>query len=212
MLEKIFDDYRKKSKNYSENEGTLELKNNTQPSKAEKEDFLNEEQVLDVKAKSDEILAKYCTLYKKGGLEPLNQQYLSKKRSREDRKSSAGPNWFNMKAPDLTPELLNELKAVKYGRIAEPFQFHKKDDRKGFAKIFQVGVIKDNIVDGKSQRLRKNEVKNSITKELLEFDKEQNFTLRKFNEYNEQRMKVGMKKNKLNKYKIKNKGKKYIEK
>ena len=113
-----------------------------------------------------------------------------------------------MKAPELTTELKQELKAVQLGKLSEPFQFHKKNDRKGYAKFFQIGVIQDNILDGKANRLKKSEVKNRIAEQLLDYDLEKNFTLRKFNEYQEQRKKIGLKKSKLNKYKLKTKGKK----
>ena len=62
-----------------------------------------------------------------------------------------------------------------------------QNDRKGYAKFFQIGTIQDNILDGKANRLKKNEIKNRIAEQLLDYDLEQNFTLRKFNEYQEQR-------------------------
>ena len=154
-------------------------------------------------------MSKYCTLYSKdNAVKPLNENFLEKKRKREENKRTTGPKWFNMKAPELTTELKQELKAVQLGKLSEPFQFHKKNDRKGYAKFFQIGTIQDNILDGKANRLKKSEIKNSIAEQLLDFDLEKNFTLRKFNEYQEQRKKIGIKKSKLNKFKLKNKGKK----
>ena len=164
--------------------------------------------MLRTKSTAQNILSKYCTLYSSDPLKPLNEEFLAKKRRKIDRKNSAGPGWFNMKAPEMTPELLNELKAVKYGRLSQPYEFHKKDDRKGYAKFFQIGTIQDNILDGKASRLKKSQVKDSITKQLLEFDLKQQFTLKKFNEFNENRKKLGLKKLKLNKNKFKNKSKK----
>ena len=171
--------------------------------------FLNEKDLLTYKKKSADIMSKYCTLYSKdNAVKPLNENYLEKKRKREENKRTTGPKWFNMKAPELTTELKQELKAVQLGNLSQPFQFHKKNDRKGYAKFFQIGTIQDNILDGKANRLKKSEIKNTIAQQLLDFDLEQNYTLRKFNEYQEQRKKIGIKKSKLNKFKLKSKGKK----
>ena len=63
-------------------------------------------------------------------------------------------------------------------------------------------------MDGKVNRLKKSEIKKKIGEKLLDFDLEQNYTLRNFNEYQEQRKKIELKKSKLNQYKLLNKGKK----
>ena len=215
MLNEIFSKYRNDDNNEDlKNEDIDEIDNDNiiktdKVDNQKNSDFLNENELLTYKKKSSEIMSKYCTLYSKdNAIKPLNENYLEKKRKREENKKTTGPKWFNMKAPELTTELKQELKAVQLGKLSEPFQFHKKSDRKGYAKFFQIGTIQDNILDGKANRLKKSEIKNRIAEQLLDFDKEQNFTLRKFNEYQEQRKKLGIKKSKLNKFKLKSKGKK----
>ena len=208
MLNEIFSKYRNDDNNEDlKNEDDSDNENNQENQKTS--DFLNEKDLLTYKKKSADIMSKYCTLYSKdNAVKPLNENYLEKKRKREENKRTTGPKWFNMKAPELTTELKQELKAVQLGNLSQPFQFHKKNDRKGYAKFFQIGTIQDNILDGKANRLKKSEIKNSIAEQLLDYDLEQNFTLRKFNEYQEQRKKLGIKKSKLNKFKLKSKGKK----
>ena len=208
MLNEIFSKYRNDDNNEDlKNEDDSDNENNQENKKTS--DFLNEKDLLTYKKKSADIMSKYCTLYSKdNAVKPLNENYLEKKRKREENKRTTGPKWFNMKAPELTTELKQELKAVQLGNLSQPFQFHKKNDRKGYAKFFQIGTIQDNILDGKANRLKKSEIKNSIAEQLLDYDLEQNFTLRKFNEYQEQRKKLGIKKSKLNKFKLKSKGKK----
>ena len=214
MLNEIFSKYRNDADNEDlKNEDIDEIENDNITSDKQNNqnnsDFLNEKDLLTYKKKSSEVMSKYCTLYSKdNAVKPLNENYLEKKRKREENKKTTGPKWFNMRAPELTTELKQELKAVQLGKISEPFQFHKKSDRKGYAKFFQIGTIQDNILDGKANRLKKSEIKNRIAEQLLDFDIEQNFTLRKFNEYQEQRKKLGIKKSKLNKFKLKSKGKK----
>ena len=209
MLNEIFSKYRNDDNNEdlkSEDESNNDI-NKQENQKTS--DFLNEKDLLTYKKKSADIMTKYCTLYSKdNAVKPLNENYLEKKRKREENKRTTGPKWFNMKAPELTTELKQELKAVQLGNLSQPFQFHKKNDRKGYAKFFQIGTIQDNILDGKANRLKKSEIKNSIAEQLLDFDLEQNYTLRKFNEYQDQRKKIGIKKSKLNKFKLKSKGKK----
>ena len=216
MLNEIFSKYRNddndedlKNEEIDEIESDNENIKINKPNKQKNSDFLNEKDLLTYKKKSEDVMSKYCTLYsKENAVKPLNENYLEKKRRREENRNSTGPKWFNMKAPELTTELKQELKAVQLGKLSEPFQFHKKNDRKGYAKFFQIGTIQDNILDGKANRLKKNEIKNRIAEQLLDYDLEQNFTLRKFNEYQEQRKKLGIKKSKLNKFKLKSKGKK----
>lgn len=45
-----------------------------------------------------------------------------------------------MKAPELTEELKNDLKALKMRSAMDPKRFYKKNDREGFAKYVQVGI------------------------------------------------------------------------
>ena len=209
MLNEIFSKYRNDDNNLDLNSEDESNDNNNNKQENFKSDFLNEKDLLTYKKKSADIMSKYCTLYSKdNAVKPLNENYLEKKRKREENKRTTGPKWFNMKAPELTTELKQELKAVQLGNLSQPFQFHKKNDRKRYAKFFQIGTIQDNILDGKANRLKKSEIKNTIAQQLLDFDLEQNYTLRKFNEYQEQRKKIGIKKSKLNKFKLKSKGKK----
>ena len=209
MLNEIFSKYRNDDNNEDIKDNIESDNDDNKIENQKSSDFLNEKDLLTYKKKSADIMSKYCTLYSKdNAVKPLNENFLEKKRKREENKRTTGPKWYNMKAPELTTELKQELKAVQLGKLSEPFQFHKKNDRKGYAKFFQIGTIQDNILDGKANRLKKSEIKNSIAEQLLDFDLEQNFTLRKFNEYQEQRKKIGIKKSKLNKFKLKNKGKK----
>ena len=78
-------------------------------------------------------------------------------------------------------------------------------DRDILPKFFQLGTILDNIVDGKKNRLKKSEVKGRLAEEFLEEDKEKKYSLRKFEELQDARRKVGLKKTNLNKYKLKSK-------
>ena len=163
--------------------------------------------------KTEEILKKYSTLNNikeenKYQINPLTKKYLEKKKKRINDKKTTGEEWFNMTAPEMTPELKEDLKAVQLRHIIDPAHFYKKMDRNNIPKFFQIGTIMDNIIDGKNSRLKKSEVKQRIAEEFLSEDKSNSFSLRKFEELQNQRRKIGLKKNKLNKFKQKNMGKK----
>lgn len=197
-------------------------------------DFLDEFNKFSDNQKSEEILKKYCTLYADEemelektfsnkpnnlklqkkieennfgnfGIKPLNHEYQQRKIRREQNLKTTGPDWFNMQAPEITPEIKEDLKALQLKNIIDPSRFYKKSDAKKLPKFFQVGRILDNITDGKKYRLRKSEVKNRIAEEILEADLAKNYSLRKFEELQGKRRKLGLKKMKINKYKMKNK-------
>ena len=53
---------------------------------------------------------------------------------------SAGKQWFNMAAPELTTELKNDLKALQLRNAIDPKQHYKANDSKELPKYFQVSV------------------------------------------------------------------------
>lgn len=69
------------------------------------------------------------------------------KQCRKEQQKTAGDGCFGMKAPDLTDELKNNLKALKMRGGMNPKRFYKKNDRDGFPKYFQIGTIVDNPAD-----------------------------------------------------------------
>ena len=174
-----------------------------------KEDNLIHREVeSSMKSRCADILNKYCTLYDKDKcIQPLNINHINKKKRIEEMKNSTGPMWFNMTAPEMTPELKEDLKAMQVKQYTDPTQFFKKNDKKKLAKFFQIGTIQDNILEGKKNRLKKSEVRNRIEEEILDRDISKSYTLKKFDEIQKQRRKIGLKKSQLNKYKLRTKGK-----
>ena len=161
-----------------------------------------------MKSRCADILNKYCTLYDKDKcIQPLNINHINKKKRIEEMKNSTGPMWFNMTAPEMTPELKEDLKAMQVKQYTDPTQFFKKNDKKKLAKFFQIGTIQDNILERKKNRLKKSEVRNRIAEEILDRDISKSYTLKKFDEIQKQRRKIGLKKSQLNKYKLRTKGK-----
>lgn len=206
MLEEILNKHKlKKKQNFNEENKITEEKSSGL--------FLNEEKCFDQKEKVDEVMKKYCTLYndnqqEKFTIKPMNHEFLQKKQRKSESSSNAGKNWFNLPAPEMTPELKQDLKAIQLRSVIDPSRFYKKLDRKKLPKYFQIGTIQDNIIDGKNNRLKKSEVKDRVLEEFLEQDKKVNFSKRKFDELQNQKRKISLKKQKINKYKVQNRGNK----
>ncbi|XP_008583545.1 PREDICTED: deoxynucleotidyltransferase terminal-interacting protein 2 [Galeopterus variegatus] len=106
---------------------------------------------------------------------------LQKKR-RKERQKTAGDGWFGMKAPELTDELKNDLKALKMRASMDPKRFYKKNDRDGFPKYFQIGTIVDNPADFYHSRIPKKQRKRTIVEELLADSEFRRFNRRKYSE------------------------------
>jgi len=231
MLNQIFKELRDTNKTNKNTNTNTNL--NTKPDP--ELEYLEQLNNLSENKKSEEILKKYCTLYNdeemqidtkftfktnknipekefnnknnfgEFAIKPMNYDYQQKKIRREENLNTTGKDWFNMKAPEITPELKEDLKALQLRNIIDPSRFYKKSDSKKLPKFFQVGRIMENITEGKKYRLKKHEVKNRIAEEILESDLAKNYSLRKFEELQGKRRKLGNRKAKINQYKLKNK-------
>ncbi|EPY76454.1 deoxynucleotidyltransferase terminal-interacting protein 2 [Camelus ferus] len=100
----------------------------------------------------------------------------------QERQKTAGDGWFGMKAPELTDELKNDLKALKMRASMDPKRFYKKNDRDGFPKYFQVGTIVDNPADFYHSRIPKKQRKRTIVEELLADSEFRRYNRRKYSE------------------------------
>ncbi|XP_026258873.2 deoxynucleotidyltransferase terminal-interacting protein 2 [Urocitellus parryii] len=117
------------------------------------------------------------------GVPPYSEskRQLQKKR-RKERQKTAGDGWFGMKAPELTDELKNDLRALKMRASMDPKRFYKKSDRDGFPKYFQVGTIVDNPADFYHSRIPKKQRKRTIVEELLADSEFRRYNRRKYSE------------------------------
>ncbi|TSN76554.1 Deoxynucleotidyltransferase terminal-interacting protein 2 [Bagarius yarrelli] len=109
-------------------------------------------------------------------------KHAAKLKRREERAKTTGDGWFNMRAPELTEELRNDLKALQMRSAMDPKRFYKKNDREGFPKYFQVGTVVDNPIDFYHSRVPKKERKRTIVEELLADAEFRSFNKRKYRE------------------------------
>ncbi|KAK2898361.1 hypothetical protein QQF64_032453 [Cirrhinus molitorella] len=134
----------------------------------------------------DELLKKSVIVpdfEKKDAVPPYNEsKHALKLKRKAEREMTTGDGWFNMRAPELTEELKNDLKALKMRSAMDPKRFYKKNDREGFPKYFQVGTVVDSPEDFYSSRLPKKERKRTIVEELLADAEFRNYNKKKYQE------------------------------
>ncbi|XP_069467333.1 deoxynucleotidyltransferase terminal-interacting protein 2 isoform X2 [Ambystoma mexicanum] len=138
------------------------------------------------KKKNEEVLKRSIItpdFEQKESVPPYNEslQKLKKKR-REERSKTTGDGWFGMKAPELTDELKNDLKALKMRSAIDPKRFYKKNDRDGFPKYFQVGTVVDSALDFYHSRVPKKQRKRTIVDELLADSEFRRYNKKKYQE------------------------------
>ncbi|XP_077079412.1 deoxynucleotidyltransferase terminal-interacting protein 2 isoform X2 [Siphateles boraxobius] len=134
----------------------------------------------------DELLKKSVIVpdfEKKDAVPPYKEsKHAAKQKRKAEREKTSGDGWFNMKAPELTEELKNDLKAQQMRSAMDPKRFYKKNDREGFPKYFQVGTVVDSPVDFYNSRIPKKQRKRTIVEELLADAEFRSYNKRKYQE------------------------------
>ncbi|OJD31574.1 rrna-processing protein fcf2 [Diplodia corticola] len=95
-----------------------------------------------------------------------------KKKKIEEKKATAGEQWFNMPKTDLTPELKRDLQLLKMRNVLDPHRHYKKENSKDFVPEYsQVGTIIEGPTEYYSARLQKKERKKTFVEEVLDREK-----------------------------------------
>jgi hypothetical protein len=96
-------------------------------------------------------------------------------------RKNAGPEWFNMETPEVTPEIERDLRMIRLRGYMDPKQFFKKDDfaSKKLPEHFQIGTV---IAGMGEKSLKRKERPISITDEILQNDKVRKYARRVFDE------------------------------
>ncbi|KAJ3577611.1 hypothetical protein NPX13_g2960 [Xylaria arbuscula] len=83
-------------------------------------------------------------------------------------KADAGPQWFNLPATDLTPELRRDLQLLKMRDVLDPKRHYKKDTTRAIPEFAQVGTVIPGPTDYFSSRMTKKERKRTLLEDVLE--------------------------------------------
>ncbi|KAK6362052.1 hypothetical protein TWF730_005752 [Orbilia blumenaviensis] len=92
----------------------------------------------------------------------------TEKSKKEKQDKTAGPNWYNMPATDVTPEIKRDLQMIKLRNVLDPHKHFKGDDWKGkLPKYFQMGTVIEGPTEFYSARMNKKDRKKSIVDEIM---------------------------------------------
>ncbi|XP_050465624.1 deoxynucleotidyltransferase terminal-interacting protein 2 [Cataglyphis hispanica] len=120
----------------------------------------------------------------------LSKHQLEIRKRREKRKMGTGAEWFNMRAPKITPEIRHDLEILRMRSALDPKRFYKKNDMKVLPKHFHIGKVVDSPMDFYSSRLTKKERKKTIVDELLADAEFTKYNKRKYKEIIEEKKKT----------------------
>ena len=107
------------------------------------------------------VFSKFETNQKK--INPLNNIKLEKKEREKQREATAGKAWGNMPKVELTEELKEDLRVLKFRKHIFPKRFYKQSDSDKLPTYFQIGtIVDDGGVQSRKERLTKKEQKGRI--------------------------------------------------
>lgn len=133
---------------------------------------------------AESILKSKCTLYKineaTGEFKLKVPPLVENKRKKKVIDDSAGPQWFNMKSPIITPEIKQDLDALKLRRHLDPKHHYRKNDMKETPKFFHIGTIINAPDEPKNQIIDKDKRRKPLVDQLLAQDSELRFSKKKW--------------------------------
>lgn len=89
--------------------------------------------------------------------------------------------WFNMKQPEMIPEIKRDLQIIKQRSALDPKRHYKKDKWE-IPKFFQMGTIIEGNTEFYSSRLKRKERGKTMVEELLHDDTTKKYFKRKYHE------------------------------
>lgn len=86
----------------------------------------------------------------------------------QNKKATAGTEWYNLPKTNLTPELKRDLQLLKMRSVLDPKRFYKKESTKAKAPEFsQVGTLIEGPTDFFSGRMSNRDRKRTLVEEVL---------------------------------------------
>jgi len=101
----------------------------------------------------------------------------------QEKKATAGSDWFNLPKTDLTPKLKRDLQLLKMRNVLDPKRHYKKDNGKSQAPEFsQVGTVIEGPTEYYSSRLLNRDRKKTFVEEVLVAEEENGRFKRKYSD------------------------------
>lgn len=86
----------------------------------------------------------------------------------QEKKATAGSDWFNMPRTEMTDELRRDLQLLKMRNVLDPKRHYKKSDSKSDVPAFsQVGTIIEGPTEFYSGRINKKDRHRTLVEEVL---------------------------------------------
>lgn len=101
---------------------------------------------------------------------------------------TAGPNWFNLPAPDMTDEVKKDLHILRSRGVLDPKRHYKKETL-GESKFFQMGTVIEGPTEFYSSRLVRKDRRNHIVEELLADQESRSYFKKKYSEIQDKKSK-----------------------
>ena len=100
---------------------------------------------------------------------------------------------------ELTEELKEDLRVLKFRKHIFPKRFYKQADSDKLPSYFQIGtIVDDGGVQARKERMTKKEQKGSIAQQFLRDDQETGFSKRKYENRNDRLRNMGNRKKQIN--------------
>jgi len=101
-----------------------------------------------------------------GGVPPLDPRKMTRA-ARKNAPATAGSKWFDLPAPQLTPELKHDVHLIRNRNFLDPKRHYKTDDKKSAPKYFQIGTVIEGPADFYSSRIPKSQRRQHLVDELM---------------------------------------------
>lgn len=122
--------------------------------------------------------------------DPITHIKKADKKAAEEEDS--GSKWFNMKKPEMTPELKRDLLILKNRSALDPKRHYKKE-KWLVPKYFQTGTIIEGNTEFYSARLSRKNRGKTLAQEILNDDESSKYFRRKYYEIQKERTSGGKK-------------------
>ncbi|CCE82169.1 Piso0_002868 [Millerozyma farinosa CBS 7064] len=116
---------------------------------------------------------------------------VKKTTSSKEKEDTAGSKWFNMRQPELTPDVKKDIFVVKHRNAIDPKRHYKKE-KWDTPKYFHIGTI----IEGNAEyhtRMKKKERGQTLVDEILNDSDSKKFFRRKYSEIQERKESGGKK-------------------
>ncbi|KAK6459791.1 Fcf2 pre-rRNA processing-domain-containing protein [Scheffersomyces xylosifermentans] len=93
----------------------------------------------------------------------------------------SGSKWFNMKQPEMTPQIRRDLSVIQQRSALDPKRHYKKE-KWSIPKYFQMGTIVEGNTEFYSARLSRKQRGSTLVEEILHDDDTKKYFKRKYSE------------------------------